>query len=317
MAPNAEPVGWSATDPDDEFQNSAVNVNEPFIVDAVTADGKFFHGCTDNCSGWVQADHFAVCDDRDTWLAQWDLSSDQVLVVTTSRISLERSNLDPATSGVELMLGTQLPLIPRDQLPDNIQERGTWYNYAVWLPTRGSDGKLVRSPALIGEHNDVSAGFLPLTKRNILKVAFTCLGDRYGWGGMLGAMDCSMYTRSIYRCFGMDLPRNTTWQRAMPAYKVDMSAMLNIEKKASISGLPIGTLLMFSGHITMYIGETDEKQYVISDLGTLADTDPSEGADNSAKKRYCVSITSLDVRRANGNSWLDEMLAGIVPWKAV
>ena len=315
MAPNSEPVGWSATDPDDEFMNSSINVNEPFVIDMVTADGKFCHGYSSNCSGWVEADHFAISDEKDTWLAQWDLKSSEVLVVTTSHITLEKSNRDPATSEVDLMLGTQLPLIPRDQLPENIAERGTWYNHVVWLPTRDASGKFVRSPALISSHHNVSVGYLPLTKKNILKVAFSCLGDRYGWGGMLNAMDCSMYTRSIYRCFGLELPRNTTWQRAMPTYKVDFGPMTDKEKKAAISKLPAGALLMFSGHITMYIGEVDGKQYVISDLGSLSETVESIGQEVSAKSRYCVSINSLDVRRASGNTWLTEMLTGLVPWK--
>ena len=317
MAPNSKLVGWSATDADDEFLNSSINVNEPFIIDMITADGKFYHGFSSNCSGWVEADHFAVCDDKDTWLAQWDLPSDQVLVVTDSHITLEKSNLDPATSNVDLMLGTTLPLVPSDQLPEKVGERGTWYNYVVWLPTRGDDGKLVRTYALISSHNNVSVGYLPMTKKNILKVAFSCLGDRYGWGGMLHAMDCSMFTRSIYKCFGMELPRNTTWQRAMPSYKVEMGPMTDKEKKKAISKLPVGTLLMFSGHITMYIGEVGGKQYVISDMGSASETEESIGQAVSVKSRYCVSINSLDIRRASGTTWLTEMLTGIVPFQGI
>ena len=153
-----------------------------------------------------------------------------------------------------------------------------------------------------------------MTKKNILKVAFSCLGDRYGWGGMLHAMDCSMYTRSIYRCFGLELPRNTTWQRAMPTYKVEMGPMTDKEKRKAISKLPVGTLLMFSGHITMYIGEVGKKQF-ISDMGTVSETEESIGQTVAAKKKYCVSINSLDVRRAAGTTWLNEMLTGIVPFK--
>ena len=32
---------------------------------------------------------------------------------------------------------------------------------------------------------DVSVGYLSLTNEEIIKQAFKCLGDRYGWGGML------------------------------------------------------------------------------------------------------------------------------------
>ena len=60
-----------------------------------------------------------------------------------------------------------------------------------------------------------------MTENNILNVAFTCLGNAYGWGGMLGNMDCSMYTRYVYRCFGLEIPRNTTWQQKIPGKLVN------------------------------------------------------------------------------------------------
>ena len=64
----------------------------------------------------------------------------------------------------------------------------------------------------------------------------------------------------------------------------------------------------------MYIGEVGKKQYVISDLGSVSETEESIGQTVAAKKKYCVSINSLDVRRAAGTTWLSEMLTGIVPY---
>ena len=68
-------------------------------------------------------------------------------------------------------------------------------------------------------------GYLPLTQNNVLDVAFSCIGDEYGWGGMNGNMDCSLYTRNIYKCFGLELPRNTTWQEKVPEKYVNVSNM--------------------------------------------------------------------------------------------
>ena len=47
------------------------------------------------------------------------------------------------------------------------------------LWTRDDKGNFVRKMAMIGMHNNVSVGYLPFTQRNILNVAFSCLGDRY------------------------------------------------------------------------------------------------------------------------------------------
>ena len=127
-------------------------------------------------------------------------------------------------------------------------------------------------------------------------------------------MDCSLYVRDIYRCFGFELPRNTTWQIETPTENVDLSGMTDEEKRKTIDALDPGTLLMFSGHITMYIGSTGGKQYVISDMGSVAETE-SVSSDAAVKSIFCVSVNSLDVRRKNGNTWLSEMKMAVRPWK--
>lgn len=314
MAPVEECVGWSATDPDDEFLNSALNVNEPIIIEAVTADGKFYWGRGLNCNGWVAAENIALCDDKETWKSMWTGTGEDILVVTTNRITLAASNLIPESSKLELMLGTTLPLVPEDEVPEQIGERGTWYNYVVYVPTRDEQGKFVRSVALISMNQNVSVGYLPFTKRNVLNVAFTCLGERYGWGGMLDAMDCSLYTRCIYKCFGFELPRNTTWQTKIPSDNIDLSGMTDEEKKEAIRSCEPGSLLMFSGHITMYIGEANGKLYVISAVGSLAESETA-GEEVNVQSMYGVAVNSLDVRRRSGNTWLTSLITAVRPWK--
>ncbi|MCR5624448.1 MAG: SH3 domain-containing protein, partial [Lachnospiraceae bacterium] len=320
MAPVKEVVGWSETDPDDEFCNSAINVNEPFVVTATTADGEWYYGMSTNCKGWVPAECFAICDSRIEWAEMWNCSGENALYVTTGKITLEESNLAPQTSCLELMLGTKLPLVPMEEIVDadgnhlSIAERGTWYNYVVYVPTRDENGKFVKSYGLVDIKENVSIGELPFTKRNVLKVAFNCLGDRYGWGGMLGALDCSLYTRSIYRCFGFELPRNTTWQCAIPTDNITLTGMSDKEKALTIKALEPGTLLEFEGHITMYVGEDNGKLYVISALGNAAEADEYDDG-LTVLKWYTVSVNTLDIRRGNGTTWLENMRYAIRPWK--
>ncbi|MBE5906658.1 MAG: hypothetical protein E7277_07685 [Lachnospiraceae bacterium] len=310
MAPTNDLVGWSETDADSEFINSSLNVNEPVLINLITADKKYYHVTCNNCSGWVEADHFAICDTKESWLAQWDLTNDNVLVVTGSHVTLNKSNLAPATSGIDLYLGTQLPLVSKNDIPEQIAERYPWYSYTVYLPTRDANGKLKREFALISSHQDVHIGYPKLTVNNILTLAFSCLGDRYGWGGMLGAMDCSLYTRNIYRCFGLEIPRNTNWQANMSAYRKDLSQLDAKQKAAFIKTLTPGALIQFPGHITMYLGTVNGKSYVISDLGSLAEST----GDLNIKSVYSVSINSLDVRRRSGKTWLEEATWAICPF---
>ena len=306
IAPTTSMVGWSAADPDSEFVCSATNINEPLLVDIVTEDGQYAHVLTTNCDGWMEMERIAICDSKDEWLDQWDLQGrDDVLVVTTSHIMAET----PGGPGRDLYLGTLLPLVSKEKLA-GIGESAPADTLTVRIPTRGANGQLVREIARITSPHGVSIGFPELTQKNILMIAFTCLGDRYGWGGMMGAMDCSLYMRNIYRCFGMELPRNTIRQVAMPVKKTDMTELSDEKKRMTIGGLMPGALLMFPGHISMYLGMEEEKPYVISDLGSLIAPDGSTEETNM----YCVSINSLDVKRANGNTWLKEMKWAVTPF---
>ncbi len=310
MAPTSSFVAYSASDSDSEFVNSSANINEPVIVDLVTADNKFTHVYTDNCNGWVETEKIAICDDKDEWEAQ--TYPENPLVVKASHLTLEQSYYMPDVSALDLYMGTILPMVPKEAITGSIAERYPWYSYTVYIPTRDKNGKMQKQMALISSHHDVSIGYPAFTQKNILEIAFNLLGDRYGWGGCLGAYDCSLYMRDIYRCFGLAIPRNTTHQSQAPYYHVDFSEDIETKKK-EISKLDPTSILFCGGHVMMYIGDDAGKQYVISDLGSLKDTDW-----DGVKSVYSVSVNSLDVRRGkkyNFMTWLEALTCGFTPWK--
>lgn len=189
--------------------------------------------------------------------------------MTQDKIILEPCLWDDAVSEVQLMLGTRLKLVPEDCIPEAVAERGNWNNYLVYLPVRTEEGRYEEHIAAISQHEQVSVGFLPMTGKNILTVAFSCLGDRYGWGGMLGSLDCSLYTRNVYRCFGLNLPRDTGSQASIPGFPVDISQQADEEKAEQFADLPAGSILYFPGHVMIYLGTVDGSSYVISATGSL------------------------------------------------
>lgn len=302
----------SPDDPDDESCNSTIEVNEPFVIRAKCTIGKdtFYWGLTKNCTGWVNAKHVAIFDSKEEWLNSWqvDVANKDFLVVTQDNIILEPSTAEKDTSEVQLKLGTVLKLVPENEIPESINGRRTWNNYVVYLPTRNDEGKYVRGYALIAEHYKTSIGYLPLTQRNLLDVAFTCLGNRYGWGGMLGAMDCSAYAKAIYKCFGLELPRNTTNQQNVPNKVVSLEDMSEEKKEKYIEKLPVGSMLFFPGHVTVYIGSENGKNYVISDTGSLSDT----YGDLNVRSMYSVIMNPLTVRRRNSNTWLASVTKALI-----
>ena len=308
--PTLDVIGYSATDSDDEMEYENLCVNEPFAVRAMCIiDGvKFFYGWSTDCVGWVPADDLAICSSKQEWLDAWynEIEADDFIVITQDKLNLEPSLYDKDLSNLKLTLGTSLKLVSEDKKPVLVDGRNTWHNYVVYIPVRDADGHYAKKTALIPEHYSVSIGYLPFTQANLLDIAFTCLGNRYGWAGMLDSYDCSLYTRTIYRCFGLTYPRNGNWQENVSGTKIDLSKMNDEEKQMLIETLPTGTTMFFSGHTMMYLGTDNSISYVISALGTAVESTGS----NDVKTVYNIAVTPLTMRRGASygyTSWLHNL----------
>ncbi len=305
--PTDDVVGYNPTDPDDELQSSAMNLNEPFIIQAkcVIGENTYYWGYSNNCTGWVNAKNVAICESKEDWTNYWkvDITGNNFVTVTGSRIVLKS---DSSEENVSIMIGTILKLVPENEIPEDLIGN-LENNYLVYFAGNDENGIATKKYALLSKDLELNQGFLELTQNNVLDVAFSCVGDEYGWGGMSGNMDCSLYTRSIYRCFGFELPRNTTWQQKVPDVFKDISDMDDEEKTKFIATLPAGALLYFPGHTMVYIGMDKNKNFVVSDLGSVAD----EPEGSTVETVYAVTVNSLDVKRANGTTWLRN-LNGVV-----
>ena len=301
--PTTAYIGYSETDTDDEGVNSALNINEPMVIKAQTGDGRFYWGYAGNCTGWVNAEDVAICSSKEEWLDAWEVdpTSKDFIVVTTDRLVTDTYFYSKDISAKTLTMGTTLKLAKKEDIPAALDGRNDWHNYVVYLPTRDDKGNYVKKVGLISEHSKVHVGYVPYTERNLLQIAFECLGNRYGWGGSMDAMDCSAYVVSVYRCFGFNLPRNTTWQRAMDDC-IDFTEKTDKQKKKLIEQASIGSVLYFKGHEMMYLGSYNGKQYVISALGSVMDVE-----DESVRSVYNVAINTLDVKRKDGTTWLTNL----------
>ena len=294
----------------DVLQDSGLRVNEPVIIRAQTHDKKWFYCDTICVSGWVPAEDVAICAHRGEWMRAWHFPESEALVITEGRLYLDESNVNDAASRRMLTMGTVLQRVSEEEYDPVITNRAPFHNYAVYLPVRNKKGKYETTIALIPVHSSVSEGYLPLTVRNVLTVAFSMLGDAYGWGGMLGVPDCSLYARNIYKCFGLELPRNRSWQAAMPAFSKNLSEMRADQKKAALNEMPPGTILYFKGHIMLYLGRILGRHYVISSVSSMLDTD----GDGKLRVRGVVLNTLEDTKRVSGNTWLQDLARAIVPW---
>lgn len=128
------------------------------------------------------------------------------------------------------------------------------------------------------------------------------MGEKYGWGGMFGNRDCSMFLHDILGNFGFYLPRNSQAQMNSENNKnqdsalyFDLSQFNSEQKKHQLvkNAIPFGTLLGMRGHIMLYLGEIEGQIYVLHDIWGLRtlQNETQEGRKIIGK----LAVTSLEI----------------------
>lgn len=251
-----------------------------------------------NYIGWVKTEDTAYCT-NDEWKSIAE--NTDWLTVTGNRIILDVNNSNLKVSSKEFTMGTKFMLV-KDK-PLDVDGVFTESSYVVLIPTREENGDLKLVETRIPQGLDVTEGFLEYTPRNVITQAFKMLGERYGWGGLWNARDCASYIMDVYHCFGVNLPRNADSQAAVPAKRVDVSKYSDEQKEALILKQPIGTLLEINGHIMIFIGEYENKPFVIQQAFSFI---PKE--DEKLVTAGCSFVSNLEIKRGNtGKSFLREI----------
>ena len=286
-----------------------IRVNEPVAIYSTSADGKYFQVSTSCCTGWVRAEDIAICKDKEEWLSAWDIPAEKRLVFWGDKMYTDYSKTALETVCRLITMGTVLERMEEMDPDALVINRLPLHNYAVYLPVRNEDGSYGKTPALINARERVSEDYLPLTARNLATVALASLGDAYGWGAGLNNEDCTSLNRSVFCCFGLDLPRNGTWQWLLDFPKAEITYYTLEEKEALLDALPMGALLNFPGHQMMYLGKHAGSYYVVSTVSSLM----SPWSDKRQRTRD-VQINTLDIKRANGKTWMQSLNRVVVPW---
>ena len=286
-----------------------IRVNEPVAIYSTSADGKYFQVSTSCCTGWVRTEDIAICKDKEEWLSAWDIPAEKRLVFWGDKMYTDYSKTALQTVCRLITMGTVLERMDEGDPDALVINRLPLHNYAVYLPVRNEDGSYGKTPALINARERVSEDYLPLTARNLAMVALTSLGDAYGWGAGLNNEDCTSLNHSIFCCFGLDLPRNGTWQWLLDFPKAEIAYYTLEEKEALLDALPMGALLNFPGHQMMYLGKTAGHYYVVSSVSSIMSPDSGK-----LLRTRDVQINTLDIRRASGKTWLQALNKVYIPW---
>ena len=289
----------------DRFQENGLFPGDAVAVLHESSDGLWYFAQSYNYAAWVLKDKVAL-GERNEILAYG--ATEPFLVIAGNRAV---TNYNPATSSVsevQLEMGTRLPLLTPEDVDHNVDGQNPYASYVVSLPTRTEKGGLEFRPGLIPRNQDVHIGYMPYTRRNVLKQAFKFLGERYGWGHSFNARDCTGLVLEVHKTFGFRLPRNSGQQGQSEIgenlfFPPGASAE---DKMRALAKAEVGDLLYSDGHVMLYIGTYDGEHYVIHDLSGAGwiddDGEFHEGVLNG------VSVTPLTrIHSSPEETYFDQM----------
>jgi len=100
--------------------------------------------------------------------------------------------------------------------------------------------------------------------RRVADYALQFVGNPYVWGGtsLTNGADCSGFTQSVYRHFGVNIPR-TSGEQAQYGREIPYEEM------------EPGDLICYSGHVSMYIGDGRIVRAASSKAGIKVGDDPA------------------------------------------
>jgi hypothetical protein len=116
--------------------------------------------------------------------------------------------------------------------------------------------------------------------------------------------------QDIYKCFGVNMPSNTSWQAKIPAKVItDINKMPAWRKKIIFNSMQAGDILQLPGHTMFYLGKVGKRYYTIDAVSHICDNN------NIPMMIRSVAINTLDTKRSNGTRWFDSISKVIFPNK--
>lgn len=266
--------------PFDYWQNSYIYFGTPVLITHYSRSKAWAYVESGFVSGWVRVLDIGILTQKQVK----SLTKNQDFVVVrkdyTPLINTQGAFLESARIGMLLPLLRQTPT-----------------HFEVEVFVRDTKG-YAHSKKILVEKEGFAEFPMSFSSSEVANLAQGIMGEKYGWGGMFGNRDCSMFLRDILGNFGFFLTRNSQAQMRQIS---DDSPLLEIktqdsqEKKEFIkqNGIPFATLLGMPGHIMLYVGEKEGEIYVLHDVWGLRtlQNETQEGRKIIGK----IALTSLEI----------------------
>jgi len=306
LYPAADRLYSAASGGFDVLQAGRVLPAEPCVILAETPDRAWFYVQTARARGWAPASKIAVAFTKEHWHSYID--NKDFLVVTAESIALAPDPAVPSLSGLILPMGTKLPLMPEDSVPQSVRGRASQDSYVVLMPVRRLDGRLQVVEALIPRVADVFRGHPGMSGENIIKLAMKLVGSRYGHKGAAGR-DGYILVSDIFRCFGLELPMSNEGYSAGPFKTVSLKGESQDQKLLALRKAVPGSILLVDSGPMVFLGQYGDDVYAIAALSRVRV--PSESNTAFALKPLDFNSVGLVGLRTIYTDTGNDLLAGL------
>ncbi len=247
--------------PFDRYQNSLIFQGTPVLVTHFNTDKTYAHIQSSFVYGWIKVSDLAYMHDKDIELL---IHLKDYVMPIKDKIPLYTGYGDFYTNA---RVGELFALIPQSQKTPEKSPKKELKAYGFLRDAKG----YAALQSVILEEKDFFVFPKAFTSENMAYFIDTMLGQKYGWGGLLGNRDCSAFTRDSFANFGILLPRNSYAQSRYANNYVDLSSMKAKEKEDYIlkNATPFGTLIYLKGHIMLYLGAHNHQAIVAHSIWSV------------------------------------------------
>ncbi|WRG09882.1 SH3 domain-containing protein [Helicobacter pylori] len=247
--------------PFDRYQNSLIFQGTPVLVTHFNTDKTYAHIQSSFVYGWIKVSDLAYMHDKDIELLTH--LKDYVMPIK-DKIPLYT---DYGGFYTNARVGELFALIPQSQNASQNPQKKELKAYGF---LRDAKGYAILQSVIL-EEKDFFVFPKAFNSENMAYFIDTMLGQKYGWGGLLGNRDCSAFTRDSFANFGILLPRNSYAQSRYANNYVGLSSMKAKEKEDYIlkNATPFGTLIYLKGHIMLYLGAHNHQAIVAHSIWSV------------------------------------------------
>ncbi|PDW20378.1 hypothetical protein BB477_05185 [Helicobacter pylori] len=247
--------------PFDRYQNSLIFQGTPVLITHFNLDKTYAHIQSSFVYGWIKVSDLAYMRDKDIELLT---KLKNYVMPIKDKIPLYTDYGDFYT---DARVGELFTLIPQSQKTPQNPQKKELKAYGFLRDAKG----YADLQSVILDEKDFFVFPKAFNSENMAYFIDTMLGQKYGWGGLLGNRDCSAFTRDSFANFGILLPRNSYAQSRYANNYVDLSSMKAKEKEDYIlkNATPFGTLIYLKGHIMLYLGAYNHQAIVAHSIWSV------------------------------------------------